>query len=146
MPRNVSKKKSTSTRNQTKMRSSVKPHETHRRPFLAQSGTATGRFAETIITDLARPVARHTGFPTSYVKTGNRTGFLDTAARLTGTALAVTSAVITAPFRFALQALMMSLDTVDLKSREYRDDAGRTHHHTRTFMRDHAGDLRVLAG
>jgi hypothetical protein len=33
----------------------------------------------------------------------------------------------------------------DLKRREYRDEAGRLHHHTHTYMRDHRRDLRATA-
>lgn len=33
----------------------------------------------------------------------------------------------------------------ELMSREYRDEKGQSHHHTRTFMREHANELRRSA-
>jgi hypothetical protein len=68
--------------------------------------------------------------------------------------LAVTATLVAEPILFVLEALTMrrgrrvgrspGTKGDDLKSREYRDNRGQTHHHTRTFMRDHAGELRAL--
>jgi hypothetical protein len=113
----------------------------------------TSKIKKTVKQHLVRPLIRNTGISASDVEAGSRTGFFQTAARLTGGALAVSSILIGAPFIFLVQALNMSLSSDlssgsgkdDLKMREYRDEKGQIHHHTRTFMRDHAGELRTIA-
>lgn len=63
--------------------------------------------------------------------------------------LGLTAMLIRAPVMFGVRAFITNRDRMveadDLKSRECRDEAGRTHHHTRTFLRDHAGELGALA-
>jgi hypothetical protein len=158
MRKNTSKIKKTVKQHQEKTHRSVKPpHEIvlHDAPeqIGAVAGRHTGRLAGNVVTELVRPLIRNTGISASDVEAGSRTGFFHTAARLTGGALAVSSILIGAPFIFLVQALNMSLSSGlssgsgkdDLKMREYRDEKGQIHHHTRTFMRDHAGELRTIA-
>ena len=73
-----------------------------------------------------------------------------TTARMTGCVLGLGSVPFLAPMLLAgpvLAAIGLTGAAVfnpleqsgnDLKSREYRDEQGRIHHHTRTYMRDHA--------
>jgi hypothetical protein len=145
MPRNVRKTKSTTTRHRTKARSSARGHRVHRRPVPEQIGAAAGRVTESAVTELLRRVVPNTVVPVAHVEAASHSGLLDAAARIAGGALAFSSILITAPMMFLVQAYMMSRDSNDLKSREYRDDAGRLHHHTRTFMRDQAGELQAPA-
>jgi hypothetical protein len=160
MPRNFSKTKNSAKGHQTRKRQSVKsPHvvEHHRAvPTQIESAQArhTGRLAGKVAAELVRPVVRNTGIRASAADGRNRTGLLDAAARITGGVLAVTATLVAEPILFVLEALTMrrgrragrspGTKGDDLKSREYRDNTGQTHHHTRTFMRDHAGELRAL--
>jgi hypothetical protein len=145
MPRNVTKSKSTTKVHPAKAHASVKRHRAHRRPVPERIGIAAGRFTRNVVTEMVRPVVPNTGVPVTQGEAGNHSTLLDAAARIAGGALALSSVLITAPFMFVVQAYMMSRGSNDLESREYFDGAGRIHHHTRTFMLDHAGELRMLA-
>ncbi len=160
MPRNHSKREKTVKGHHTKARQSVKAqHQADGGAVPKQAGTAavmrTGRLAKDLVTELARPIVGSSGVPASYVAAANGTGLFGTAARIAGGALAMGSIVIVAPIIFFVEALTIGRDRKigrsaryevdELGSREYRDKMGQTHHHTRTFMRDHAGELRTLA-
>ncbi len=144
MPKSVSKTKRSAKGRHTKTRRSVKP-----RAGAEQIGATAGRLAENVVTEVARPILRSTDIPVGYVEDVNRSGLFDMAFRITGGALALSSILLAAPIMLILQGVITGRERQaernDLKSREYRDESGRTHHHTRTFMRDHPGELPALA-
>jgi len=149
MPKTSRKTKKTVSGKNTTLRLSPKVHRMHRRAVPEQIGTTAGRLVENVVAEVAETVApRSEQHSTLYVATGSRNGLFDFAVRVTGGALALVSILIAAPILSVAQAVIASgdlnIEVDDLKSREYVDEAGRTHHHTRTFFRDHPAELRTL--
>ncbi len=68
--------------------------------------------------------------------------------------MALGSIAVASPFIFFVQAVFTTLNKIilsgrsemnDLKRREYRDELGNVHHHTRRYVEDHPKELRSLA-
>lgn len=72
-----------------------------------------------------------------------------TAARIAGGMLALGALPVLAPVAVAYGALgvrdFTESEALDLARRQYRDEAGKLHHHTHTYLRDHPEALIGIA-
>ncbi len=154
------------------VRSSQRQREIDRRELPKEIDTVQGVLAERIGAGADRAFktlgrAADVSVPDVPPKTA-REGLLGTAASITGAVLGVGSMAVLTPVVVGLQLLnvrkpvqaaaeVLVGDTgrragesrqspkSDLDRRKYRDESGEIHHHTHTYMRDHAGEMRSAA-
>ncbi len=86
---------------------------------------------------------------------GARGDIVGAAGIITGSVLALGSMLIAAPIIFVVEAfqpgrargggLSTQSEQSDLRARKYRDESGQIHHHTRSYMQDHADEVHSVA-